>query len=273
MNNTEAQNMIISATAEAPAALYRADEERSSARLHARTEALLADMGRRLRDEDVAECGRRVRAATSAYAAECVKLGVLLAAKKKTLSPAEIAFGDWVTWVTRALGGTISRRSAFAYLAMARAFLRDAAAAGMEDAPALPPDKLDELIRAWCGERTAAQIARDLREEKEAAALDDAARSRAAETPEERRAAKENATAEARLAFNELLNRAVRRDEKLRETLEAAIEDCALGDGAARALAALAEHYGTLQANYARLAAFAAQREGGDAAGKDEASA
>ena len=143
----------------------------------------------------------------------------------------------------------------------------------MEDAPALPPDKLDALIRAWCGERTAAQIARDLRAEKEAAALDDAARSRAAATPEERRASQENATAEARLAFNELLNRAVRRDEKLREVLEAAIGDGALGDGAAGALAALAEHYGTLQENYARLAAFAAQREGGDAAGKEEASA
>ena len=207
MNNTEAQNMIISATAEAPAALYRADEERSSARLHARTEALLADMGRRLRDEDVAECGRRVRAATSAYAAECVKLGVLIAAKKETWTRgfSDGDFGVWCDWLTRALGGTISRRSAFAYLAMARAFLRDAAAAGMEDAPALPPDKLDELIRAWCGERTAAQIARDLREEKEAAALDDAARSRAAETPEERRAAKENAAAGASAAFMRLL--------------------------------------------------------------------
>ncbi len=262
--------MIISATAEAPAALYRADEERSAARLHARTSALLADIGRRLRDEDVAECGRRVRAATSAYAAECVRLGVLLAAKEETYESDSGGFGGWAT---RALGGTISRRSAFAYLAMARAFLRDAAAAGMEDAPALPPDKLDELIRAWCGERTAAQIARDLRAEKEAAALDDAARSRAAETPEERRAAQENAAAGAILVFNELLNRAIRRDEKLRETLEAAIEDCALGDGAARALAALAEHYGTLQENYARLAAFAAQRAGGDAAGKEEASA
>lgn len=70
MNNTEAQNMIISATAEAPGALYRADEESSAARLPARTTARLADIGRRLRDEDVAECGRRVRAATSAYAAE-----------------------------------------------------------------------------------------------------------------------------------------------------------------------------------------------------------
>ena len=70
MNNTEAQHMIISATAEAPGALYRAAEERSAARLPVRTNELLADIGRRMRDEDVAECGRRVRAATSAYAAE-----------------------------------------------------------------------------------------------------------------------------------------------------------------------------------------------------------
>ena len=240
--------------AEVPA-LYSGQETRV-ADCTSRGKAAMVAVGSSLQDGDVADAAKQMNQRAAEFAAKCVKLGLLCQAKKEALD-ARGNFADethrgegFESWCGRVLAEHISQRQIRRYMEAARAFLVDFEAACGE----IPDDvaALEHAVHLWCGERTLAQIQKEIRAEaarKELKASPDGEPEAAPEPPQ----SPEDAKAETLLRLNKILDRVLERDTELRSAFEQAAPELSNAE-TTRYLEALAKHYADLHGFYDGLA-------------------
>lgn len=259
--NANKQNEIMNAVGAQAPTLYSGQEIRITACSPKGKTAMIA-VGTDLADDTVAGAARDMNQRAAEFAAKCVNLGLLCQAKKEALDArggdphAEKADG-FEAWIARVLGDTVSVRNARRYMEVARQFLVDFEAVCGE----VPADTatLEAAVSAWCGERTLAQIRKEIRAEqtrKELKASPDAA-PEAEEEPESAPDPKA-VKAETMLRLNKILDRVLERDNELREAFEQAAPEMGNAE-TTQYLEALAKHYADLHGFYDGLAQKAKQ--------------
>lgn len=260
--NADKQNEIMNAVGAQAPTLYSGQEIRVTACSPKGKTAMIA-VGAALTDDTVATAAQQMNQRAAEFAAKCVNLGLLCQAKKEALDArgnnqySDTNGDGFEAWITRVLGDTVSVRNARRYMEVARQFLVDFEAVCGE----VPADAatLEKAVAAWCGERTLAQIRKEIRAEqarKELKASPDAA----PETEEEPENAPDPKAvkAETMLRLNKILDRVLERDNELREAFEQAAPEMGNAE-TTQYLEALAKHYADLHGFYDGLAQKAKQ--------------
>ena len=259
--NEQKQNELMNAVGAQAPALYSGQEIRVTACTAKGKTAMIA-VGNDLMDDTVAGAARDMNQRAAEFAAKCVNLGVLCQAKKEALNArGNNQYSDtngegFEAWIARVLGNTVSVRNARRYMEVARQFLVDFEAVCGE----VPADTatLEKAVAAWCGERTLAQIRKEIRAEqgrKELKASPDAAPE--VEEPENT-PDPQDAKAETMLRLNKILDRVLERDNELREAFEQAAPELNNAE-TTQYLEALAKHYSDLFGFYDGLVQKAKQ--------------
>lgn len=260
--NADKQNEIMNAVGAQAPTLYSGQEIRVTACSPKGKTAMIA-VGTDLTDDTVATAAQQMNQRAAEFAAKCVNLGLLCQAKKEALDARgnyadESNRGDgFEAWCERVLIAHISTRQLRRYMEVARQFLVDFEAACGE----VPADAatLEAAVSAWCGERTLAQIRKEIRAEqarKELKASPDAAPD--AEEEPESAPNPQAVKAETMLRLNKILDRVLERDNELREAFEQAAPEMGNAE-TTQYLEALAKHYAELHGFYDGLAQKAKQ--------------
>lgn len=260
--NEQKQNELMNAVGAQAPTLYSGQEIRVTACTAKGKTAMIA-VGNDLMDDTVAGAARDMNQRAAEFAAKCVNLGLLCQAKKEALDArGNNQYSDtngegFESWCERVLVAHISTRQLRRYMEVARQFLVDFEAVCGE----VPADTatLEKAVAAWCGERTLAQIRKEIRAEqsrKELKASPDAA-PEAVEEPES--SPDPQATkAETLLKFNKILDRVLERDNELRSAFEQAAPELNNAE-TTQYLEALAKHYSDLFGFYDGLVQKAKQ--------------
>ncbi len=253
------QNEIINAVGADVPALYSGLNARITGCSPA-GKAAMARLGEGVDEAALLQAAQKANASAIQHAAHCVWLGILAQGRKEYLDARggdpRAAKGDgFEAWAASALDGVISLRTLQRYMEISRAFLIDLEAARGE--VPCTGEALLELIQCWCGERKLAEIRRDVRAEKERKELKASPDAEPAEeeVPEQDPDA---ARAEAMLRLSKILDRALERDNELREAFEQAAPEMGNAE-TTQYLEALAAHYSELHGFYDRLAQKARQ--------------
>ncbi|MBP3303043.1 MAG: hypothetical protein J6L64_07940 [Opitutales bacterium] len=265
--NQEKQNEIMNAVGAKAPTLYRGDGCMPG--LPVQAEARMAQLGEGVTDEKTKEACDIMLKHEFHAAAGRVWLGVICTAKKAALD----ARGNYANeadrgegfehWCSRVLGNVVTDRNLRRYMVLARTFLWD-----MEEALGEVPadeESLKKSLLVWCGERTLAQIDRDIRAEAAKRKELTASEHEDPKAPEE----KPEPTPDARMAallerFDRVLDRAQEYDTRVRTIFEESGADWSNKEAQTR-LEALATHHAQLHEFYAGL--FAKAKEMGERAG------
>lgn len=258
--NTEKQNEVINAVGADVPVLYSGLNARITGCSPA-GKAAMARLGEGVDEATLLQAAQKANTSAIQHATHCVWLGTLAQGKKEYLDARgnfadESAKGDgFEAWAASALDGVISLRTLRRYMEISRAFLIDLEAARGE--VPCTGEALLELIQCWCGERKLAEIRRDVRAEKERKELKASPDAEPAEeeVPEQDPDA---ARAEAMLRLSKILDRALERDNELRNAFEQAVPELNNAE-TTQYLEALAAHYSELHGFYDRLAQKARQ--------------
>lgn len=258
ITNSEKQNELADAVGAQTTTLYSGVESKIKD-CTAIGKAAMRAFGEGVDDEKASAAARQTTQKAVEFASNCVWLGLLAQGKKEYLD-ARGNFADqtqrgegFEAWAQRVLGNTVSMRHLRRYMEAARAFLVD-----FESVCGEVPNNEELLLRSvetWCGERTLADIRRDIRAEqqrKELVASEHSEPAPEAPTPPA------DATAELLQKFDKMLDRAEARDNELKNAFEQVVAQLD-NPQTCLYLEALAKHYGDLNEFYGKLAAKAKQ--------------
>ncbi|MDO4527510.1 MAG: hypothetical protein Q4C03_01840 [bacterium] len=221
------------------------------------TLARLESDGALLADETVSNAAKVVYETTRRLAKDGTWLGLLCLRKKAFLD----ARGNYAneqdrgagfeSWTKTILAGTMSQRHLRSYMSVARAFLADLESAFDGNVGALSDEQLQEILGAWAGDKTLAQIKREI--EKEAARKEiEAAMPDADEEDKEAALRQQNAAANLMLKLEQILRNARKRDEEHKVLFGEVVKEMN-NEETQRYVEALAMHYRGLSAYYENL--------------------
>lgn len=257
MTNEEKQNELTTAVGETAPSLYTGATGNVSG-LSTNGARAMRELGAGVDDAKATVAVRTLHQRAASHATQCLWLGVLAVGKKEALDSRgnysdEAQRGEgFEAWAQRVLGNVIGQRTLRRYMALARAFLID-----VEHFYGDVPSDENELMNSatmWCGERTLAEISREVREDqrrRELPASEDAA----PEAPEEPQDEIDE-NVKILLTLDKILNRCSERDEELKTALETALPNLN-NPQTIRYLEALHVHYGDLTAYYGEFLAKA----------------
>lgn len=253
--NTEKQNELINAVGANAPALYSGNDARI-VDCTAKGKTAMIAVGEGVQREDISRAAQQANSAAAEHASRCVYLGLLAQGKKEYLDARgnyadNAARGDgFEAWAQEAVGGLMTLRTLQRYMALARAFLVDFEAV-LGDVPG-DIALLGDAVATWCGERTLAEIRRDICAEQRRKELKASPDAEPAEVAPGAPSA-EDAKAETLLKFNKILDRVLERDNELRSAFEQAAPELNNAE-TTQYLEALAKHYSDLFGFYDRLA-------------------